>query len=55
MTSLKIALIPVDHDMAVKKGWGMMPLDILEKRLNEITKVASYESTKTYRPNWPAR
>jgi hypothetical protein len=38
MTSLQIALIPVDHAMAVKKGWGMMPLDILEKRLNEITK-----------------
>ncbi len=37
MKNLKIALIPVDHDMAVKKGWGKMPLDNLEKRLNEIT------------------
>ena len=38
MKNLKIALIPVDHNMAVKKRWGKMPLDELEKRLNEITK-----------------
>ena len=38
MKSLKIALIPVDHEMAVKKGWSKMPLEDLEKRLNEITK-----------------
>jgi hypothetical protein len=38
MTNLKIALIPVDHDMAVKKRWGNMPLAELEQRLNEITK-----------------
>jgi hypothetical protein len=38
MENLKIALIPVDHEMAVKKGWGKMPLVELEKRLNEITK-----------------
>jgi hypothetical protein len=38
MTNLKIALIPVDHEMALKKRWGKMPLVELEKRLNEITK-----------------
>jgi beta-lactamase superfamily II metal-dependent hydrolase len=37
MTNLKIAMIPVDHAMAVKKRWGAMPLDKLEQRLNEIT------------------
>jgi hypothetical protein len=38
MSALEIAAIPVDHDMAVKKGWGKMPLDELERRLNAITK-----------------
>ena len=38
MTNLKIALIPVDHEMAVKKRWGNMPLPQLEQRLHEITK-----------------
>jgi hypothetical protein len=38
MKKLQIALIPVDHAMAVKKRWGKMPLDKLERRLNEITK-----------------
>ncbi len=38
MEKLQIALIPVDHEMAVKKRWGKMPLEQLEKRLNEITK-----------------
>ena len=38
MKNLKFALIPVDHAMAVKKRWGNMPLEQLEKRLNDITK-----------------
>ena len=38
MSALEIALIPVDHDMALKKGWGKMPLEELEQRLNAITK-----------------
>ena len=38
MKNLQIALIPVDHEMAKKKGWGKMPFDPLETRLNEITK-----------------
>jgi hypothetical protein len=37
MDSLEVALIPVDHNMAMKKGWGRIPLDTLEKRLEEKT------------------
>jgi hypothetical protein len=37
MTKLETALIPVDHAMAVKKHWGKMPLDALEKRMEEMT------------------
>jgi len=32
-----IAMIPVDHDMAVKKHWGKMPLPELVDRLEEKT------------------
>jgi len=38
MKRLRIAFIPVDHAMAVKKRWGKMPLEKLETRLNEITR-----------------
>jgi beta-lactamase superfamily II metal-dependent hydrolase len=38
MSALEIALIPVDHEMALKKGWGQMPLEELEQRLNAVTK-----------------
>jgi hypothetical protein len=38
MDRLEVAMIPVDHGMAVKKGWGRIPLDTLEKRLDEKTK-----------------
>jgi len=38
MTNLKVACVPVDHEMAVKKNWGQMPLGELESRLNAITK-----------------
>lgn len=37
MKKLQIAFIPVDHAMAVKKGWGKMPFEKLEARLNQIT------------------
>jgi beta-lactamase superfamily II metal-dependent hydrolase len=37
MKNLEIALIPVDHQMALKKRWGKMPLDEIEKTLNEMT------------------
>ena len=30
-----VALVPVDHEMAVKKRWGKMPFDPLVKRLKE--------------------
>jgi hypothetical protein len=40
MTNLRVAMIPVDHDMAVKKPWGAMPLDELVKRLNEVSRAA---------------
>jgi hypothetical protein len=33
-----IAMIPVDHDMAVKKNWGRMPLPDLVERLKEKTR-----------------
>lgn len=37
MKSLKLAFVPVDHEMAAKKRWHKMPLDELMERLNEIT------------------
>ena len=37
MKSLKLAFVPVDREMAVKKRWNQMPLNELIKRLNEIT------------------
>jgi hypothetical protein len=37
MKSLKMAFVPVDHEMAVKKRWNKMPLNELMDRLNEIT------------------
>lgn len=37
MKSLKMAFVPVDHEMAVKKRWHKMPLDELMERLNELT------------------
>jgi hypothetical protein len=37
MKSLKLAFVPVDHEMAVKKRWNQMPLNELMERLNEIT------------------
>jgi len=37
MKALKLAFVPVDHEMAVKKRWNKMPLNDLMDRLNEIT------------------
>jgi beta-lactamase superfamily II metal-dependent hydrolase len=37
MESLQVAMVPVDHEMAVKKRWGKMPLPSLITRLNEKT------------------
>jgi len=35
MKNLRLAMIPVDHDMAVKKRWGKMPLDELVTALEK--------------------
>jgi hypothetical protein len=37
MTSLKLAFVPVDREMAIKKRWNQMPLNELMERLNEKT------------------
>lgn len=37
MTALRYALLPVDHDMAMKKRWGRMPLPEIVDRLDELT------------------
>src|SRR5215813_14828776 len=37
MKSLKLAFVPVDHAMAVKKRWNKMPLRSLMDALNEAT------------------
>jgi beta-lactamase superfamily II metal-dependent hydrolase len=38
MTGLELAFMPVDHEMAVKKRWGKIPLTELLNRLNKVTK-----------------
>ncbi|HVF55226.1 MAG TPA: hypothetical protein VM934_03700 [Pyrinomonadaceae bacterium] len=37
MKGLRLAFLPVDHEMALKKRWGKMPFDDLLDRLNEKT------------------
>jgi hypothetical protein len=37
MEKLEVAIIPVDHEMAIKKRWGNIPLGSLEAALIEIT------------------
>jgi hypothetical protein len=37
MKNLKLAFVPVDHEMAVKKRWNKMPLNELMDRLNTMT------------------
>jgi hypothetical protein len=32
-----VAMIPVNHEMALKKRWGKMPFDPLLRRLDELT------------------
>ncbi len=38
MSNLQIALLPVDHQMALKKRWGQMPFEALLTRLDALTK-----------------
>jgi hypothetical protein len=40
MEKLRVAMIPVDHDMAVKKRWGKMPLEELVAALAKQAKGA---------------
>jgi hypothetical protein len=40
MTNLRVAMIPVDHEMACKKRWGKMPLDELVAALSKQAKGA---------------
>ncbi len=42
MTSLKVAVIPVDHDMALTKKWGDIPLGSLLTALDEATDKRGY-------------
>jgi hypothetical protein len=37
MTALRTAAIPVDHEMALKKRWGQMPLEALTLALDKAT------------------
>lgn len=42
MQNLRIAVVPVDHDMAVKKRWGKIPLPTILAVLEEMTKDRGY-------------
>jgi len=42
MSGLRVALIPVDHSMAVKKRWGDIPLNTLVAALEQTTGAAGY-------------
>ena len=55
MSALEIALIPVDHEMALKKGWGKMPMEELEQRLNVITKNSVLRIDKEVPPSLTGR
>ena len=44
MDSLRLALIPVFHNMAVKKHWGNMPLPALVGALTDKTRGAVLQS-----------
>jgi hypothetical protein len=46
MDNLLVAMIPVDHEMAIKKRWGRMPLDDLVKVLQTKTAGAVIQSDK---------
>ena len=51
MKRMRVAMIPVDHEMAVKKRWGKMPLDELVKALGEVN--ASGEKRTVLRVDQP--
>jgi hypothetical protein len=45
-----VAFIPVNHKMAVKKGWGKMPLRNLVKELNARTQGRLVRADEDYEP-----
>jgi hypothetical protein len=45
-----VAFIPVNHEMAVKKGWGKMPLPNLVKELNARTQGRLVRADEDYEP-----
>ena len=45
-----VAFIPVNHDMAVKKGWGKMPFPSWWKELNARTQGRLVQADKDYQP-----
>jgi len=48
-----VAFIPVNHEMAVKKGWGKMPLPNLVKELKTRTRGRLVQADQDYRPDDP--
>jgi hypothetical protein len=45
-----VAFIPVDHAMAVQKGWNQMPLPSLVRALTEKTQGRLLQADQTYNP-----
>ena len=45
-----VAFIPVNHEMAVKKGWGKMPLPKLVEELNARTQGRLVQADQDYQP-----
>jgi len=45
-----VAFVPVDHKMAVKKGWGKMPLEKLMTELSDRTKGRVVRADQKYEP-----
>jgi hypothetical protein len=48
-----VAFIPVNHDMAVKKGWGKMPLPKLVEELEKLTQGRLVQADQDYQPKTP--
>ena len=45
-----VAFIPVNHEMAVKKGWGKMPLPRLVEELEKLTQGRLVQADQDYQP-----
>jgi hypothetical protein len=48
-----VAFIPVNHEMAVKKGWGKMPLPKLVEELEKLTQGRLVQADQDYQPKTP--